>query len=84
MGILFFVIGALLKMYPPVAGGPISPASQAIAGLLYVYIIAHSWGWGPMPWIYCADIFPNCTRHFGLTFASAVQWFWSASFRPGR
>jgi Sugar (and other) transporter len=77
MGILFFMIGALLKTHPPIIGGPISKASQAMAGLLYIYVVAYSWGWGPVPWIYCADIFPNRTRHFGLAFASAVQWFWN-------
>lgn len=77
MGILFFIIGALLKTHPPIVGGAISPASQAMAGLLYIYVVAYSWGWGPVPWIYCADIFPNRTRHYGLAFASAVQWFWN-------
>ena len=77
MGILFFMIGALLKTHPPIAGGAISQPSKAMAGLLYIYVVAYSWGWGPVPWIYCADIFPNRTRHYGMAFASAVQWFWS-------
>lgn len=77
MGILFFMIGALLKTHPPVIGGEVSKASQAMAGLIYIYVVAYSWGWGPVPWIYCADIFPNRTRHYGLAWASAVQWFWN-------
>lgn len=77
MGILFFIIGAILKTHPPIVGGTISRASQAMAGLLYMYVVAYSFGWGPVPWIYCADIFPNRTRHYGLGFASAVQWFWN-------
>lgn len=77
MGIFFFMIGALLKTHPPIVGGTISKASQAMAGLLYIYVVAYSWGWGPVPWIYCADIFPNRTRHYGMAFASAVQWFWN-------
>ncbi|GJJ14444.1 hypothetical protein Clacol_008708 [Clathrus columnatus] len=77
MGTLFFIIGALLKTHPPIVNGSISKASQAMAGLIYIYVVAYSWGWGPVPWIYCADIFPNRTRHYGLAWASAVQWFWS-------
>jgi Sugar (and other) transporter len=83
MGILFFIIGALLKTHPPVVSSSISKASQAMAGLLYIYVVAYSWGWGPVPWIYCADIFPNRTRHYGLAFASAVQWFWSKFLYAG-
>ncbi|KAF8492252.1 general substrate transporter [Gautieria morchelliformis] len=77
MGILFFMIGAILKTHPPIVGPSVSKPSQAMAGLLYIYVVAYSWGWGPVPWIYCADIFPNRTRHYGLAFASAVQWFWN-------
>lgn len=81
MGILFFIIGAILKTHPPPANpdpnAPIPKASQAMAGMLYIYVIAYSWGWGPVPWIYCADIFPNRTRHYGLAFASASQWLWN-------
>jgi len=81
MGILFFIIGAVLKTHPPPSNpdpnAPIPKASQAMAGMLYIYVVAYSWGWGPVPWIYCADIFPNKTRHYGLAFASATQWLWN-------
>ncbi|KAJ3562586.1 hypothetical protein NP233_g9479 [Leucocoprinus birnbaumii] len=83
MGILFYIIGALLKTHPPppvVNGQPPSsppPASQAMAGLLYIYVVFYSMGWGPLPWVYVADIFPTRTRHYGLAVASASQWLWN-------
>lgn len=81
MGIFFFIVGSILKTHPPpatpAADGSIPKASQAMAAMLYIYVVAYSWGWGPVPWIYCADIFPNRTRHYGLAFASATQWLWS-------
>jgi sugar porter (SP) family MFS transporter len=79
MGTLFFMIGAILKTHPPVAtvNGPISQASQAMAGLLYIYVCFYSLGWGPVPWIYVADIFPTRTRHYGLSVASGTQWFFN-------
>lgn len=45
MGTLFYIIGALLKRYPPdpKAANP-APASQAMAGLLYIYVVFYSGG----------------------------------------
>jgi sugar porter (SP) family MFS transporter len=82
MGTLFFIIGAILKTHPPpvpVAGHPVNPppASKAMAAMLYIYVTFYSMGWGPLPWIYVADIFPTRTRHYGLAVASASQWLWN-------
>jgi len=83
MGTLFFIIGAVLKTHPPpvVPTGatppPPPPASRAMAGLLYIYVTFYSLGWGPLPWVYVADIFPTRTRHYGLALASASQWLWN-------
>ena len=83
MGILFFIIGALLKLYPPPANAPSPPAaSKAMAAMLYIYVCFYSMGWGPLPWVYVSDIFPTRTRHYGLALASASQWLWSASLSP--
>ena len=81
MGTLFFIIGALLKSFPPdpQASQP-SPPSKAMAAMLYIYVCFYSLGWGPLPWVYSSDIFPNRTRHYGLAVASASQWLWSTSF----
>jgi len=83
MGIMFFIIGAVIKTHPPPAASSTSvvtaipPASRAMAGLLYIYVVFYSMGWGPLPWVYVADIFPTRTRHYGLAVASASQWLWN-------
>jgi len=78
MGILFYAIGAILKTHPPdVHATNPSSASRGMAGLLYIYVCFYSWGWGPLPWVYVADIFPTRTRHYGLATASASQWLWN-------
>jgi hypothetical protein len=52
MGSLFFIIGAILKTHPPpstdanVAAPAPSPAAQAMAGMLYIYVCFYSMGWG--------------------------------------
>ncbi|KAL6298145.1 general substrate transporter [Sparassis latifolia] len=78
MGIFFFIIGALLKVYPPAssAASP-APASKAMAAMLYIYVCFYSLGWGPLPWVYVSDIFPTRTRHYGLAVASASQWLFN-------
>lgn len=79
MGILFYIIGAILKTHPvPTTAPPTPPpSSKAMAGLLYIYVCFYSMGWGPLPWVYVADIFPTRTRHYGLATASASQWLFS-------
>ena len=50
MGILFFIIGALLKVFPPPEGATDPPpASKAMAAMLYIYVCFYSMGWGPLP-----------------------------------
>lgn len=52
MGSLFFIIGAILKTHPPPSTNPNvappspSPAAQAMAGMLYIYVCFYSMGWG--------------------------------------
>lgn len=50
-----------------------------MAGLLYIYCIAYSFGWGPVPWIVVSEIFNNRTRAHGVSFASATQWLFNFS-----
>ena len=53
MGTLFFIIGALLKEFPPpkslAAGASPPPSSKAMAAMLYLYVCFYSMGWGPLP-----------------------------------
>jgi hypothetical protein len=83
MGILFFIVGALLKTYPPASTPqPSPPASgRAMAAMIYIYVCFYSMGWGPLPWVYASDIFPTRTRHYGMAVASSSQWLWS-EFSP--
>ena len=54
MGTLFFIIGALLKEFPPPAASVDAnppPASKAMAAMLYLYVCFYSMGWGPLPYV---------------------------------
>jgi len=79
MGILFFIVGAILKTHPPASTPqPNPPASgKAMAAMIYIYVCFYSMGWRPLPWVYVSDIFPTRTRHHGLAFGSSSQWLWN-------
>ncbi|KAJ4493449.1 general substrate transporter [Lentinula edodes] len=85
-----FLIGAMMKTHALPATSStsvvtaISPASQGMAAMLYIYVCFYSMGWGPLPWVYVSDIFPIRTRHYGLAVASASQWLWIASLLISR
>ena len=52
MGTVFYIIGAILKIHPPtppnvhIAAPSPSPASKAMAAMLYIYVCFYSMGWG--------------------------------------
>ena len=52
MGTAFYIIGAILKIHPPTppnvhfAAPSPSPASKAMAAMLYIYVCFYSMGWG--------------------------------------
>ena len=82
MGTLFFILGAILKTHPPSPTPQADPpaSGKAMAAVLYIYVCFYSMGWGPLPGVYVADIFPTRTRHYGLAVGSSSQWLWSMSF----
>jgi sugar porter (SP) family MFS transporter len=79
MGVLFFIVGAILKTHPPSSTPQTNPpaSGKAMAAMLYIYVCFYSMGWGPLPWVYVADIFPTRTRHYGLAVGSSSQWLWN-------
>ncbi|EPQ26203.1 uncharacterized protein PFL1_06138 [Pseudozyma flocculosa PF-1] len=80
MGVLFFIIGGLLKNYPPDANAASpSASSQAMAAMVYLIAVVYSLGVGPLCWVYVSEIFSNGTRHWGLALASATQWLFNFS-----
>ncbi|KAL6300612.1 hypothetical protein BKA93DRAFT_828919 [Sparassis latifolia] len=44
---------------------------------IYLYIICYSPGEGPVPFTYSAEAFPLVTRDVGMSFATAVLWFFN-------
>ncbi|KAJ1305654.1 hypothetical protein OPQ81_000650 [Rhizoctonia solani] len=72
-GILFFILGVILKTKPP-HGGPIQPASIAMMAIIYFYVIVYSFGMGPLPWVYSSEIYPLRIRELGQMWFTALTW----------
>ncbi|CAE6416483.1 unnamed protein product [Rhizoctonia solani] len=72
-GILFFILGAILKFKPP-HGGPMQPASIAMMAIIYLYVIVYSFGMGPLPWVYSSEIYPLRIRELGQMWFTALTW----------
>lgn len=82
MGTFFFILGALIRTHPPppppqLDASHTSGASIAMAVMIYLYVIPYCFSWGPVPWVYCSEIFSNNLRSYGVAWAAATQWFWN-------
>ncbi|KAL8277929.1 hypothetical protein RQP46_009748 [Phenoliferia psychrophenolica] len=71
-------IGAIYYTHVPnVAATSPAPASIAMAAMIYCFVIPYCWSWGPVPWVYCAEIFPMRLRPYGMGVASSTQWIFN-------
>ncbi|KAH0373958.1 general substrate transporter, partial [Aureobasidium melanogenum] len=78
MASCMFIIGALLVSYPPDPdASSVSSPSIAMVVMIYLYVIGYSASWGPVPWVYVAEIFPTRLRAYGVGLASATQWLFN-------
>ncbi|KAI0742087.1 general substrate transporter [Daedaleopsis nitida] len=81
MGVLFFIIGALLKTFPRLWTGLtqtlLLPARRWQRCCISMRA-AMLWGGDRFrEWVYVSDIFPTRTRHYGLAVGSASQWLFN-------
>ncbi|KAF7588110.1 hypothetical protein BBP40_006175 [Aspergillus hancockii] len=81
MGSLMLIVGLLTKFYP-LDPDATSISSAGIASILMVYFEAmcYNMSWGPVPWLYMSEIFPNRIREFGIASGTATQWLFNFVF----
>lgn len=49
-------------------------ASYTMIVLVYVFVAAFAFSWGPTTWLYCAEIFPLSMRAKGTSLTTAAIW----------
>ncbi|EFX00680.1 quinate permease [Grosmannia clavigera kw1407] len=78
MAAMMFIIGAVLHTHPPdTSSSVVSPASQAMAAMIYLFVIGYSASWGPTPWVFVSEIFPTRLRPYGVGLAATTQWLFN-------
>lgn len=75
MAISLFAVAIIYKYTDPKEGAEtVAPGTYAMIVMIFVFCVGYSASWGPVPWTYAAEIFPNRIREYGVTAASAIQW----------
>ncbi|KAI9248784.1 general substrate transporter [Phascolomyces articulosus] len=59
--------------------GPIHPASYAAIAFLYIFAVFFSMSWGPIPWLYCSEIYPMWMRAKSTAVTTAINWILNAA-----
>lgn len=70
---------AVVKTHPA-EDGAITPSGIATIALIYMFVIAYNFSWGPLAWPYISEIFTTRTREPGISVGVASQWLWNFVF----
>ncbi|KAK3676310.1 hypothetical protein LTR78_003584 [Recurvomyces mirabilis] len=65
---------------PKLADAHVTHSGIATIALIYLFVIAYNFSWGPLPWPYVAEIFPARTRAPGTAIGVASQWLFNFVF----
>jgi MFS family permease len=78
MGSFMLIIAIIVATHPPKPSAT-GITSSGAAGIAMVYLEAFSFNmsWGPLPWLYIGEIFPNRIREIGVATGAASQWLFN-------
>jgi magnesium-transporting ATPase (P-type) len=72
-----FYIGLYVCFAPPVTGHPVSPAGYVALVCIYLFAGVYQFGWGPVPWIYIAEIPTVRLRSTNVAIGACTQWLFN-------
>lgn len=75
MAICLFITG--MAFFIPFDGPGDVRRAGVVAAAIYLYMVFYSPGEGPVPFTYSAEAFPLYIRDFGMSYATAVTWFFN-------
>ncbi|KAE8350042.1 general substrate transporter [Aspergillus coremiiformis] len=70
-------IGLYIRIAPPVKGQPVVPAGYVALVCIFLFAACLQFGWGPVCWIYIAEIPTTRLRSLNVAFAAATQWLFN-------
>ncbi|PSK56656.1 hypothetical protein B9Z65_6280 [Elsinoe australis] len=75
-----FITAAVLKTHPAPGGGKATSSGIATVAMIYLFVVAYNFSWGPLPWPYVSEIFPTRIREPGIGIGVAAQWLFNFVF----
>ncbi|KAI5193623.1 general substrate transporter [Aureobasidium subglaciale] len=68
---------AVVRSKPPPGDATVTSSGIATVALIYLFIIAYNFSWGPLPWPYISETFPTRIREPEIGIAVSSQWLWN-------
>ncbi|TKA58729.1 hypothetical protein B0A55_12215, partial [Friedmanniomyces simplex] len=66
--------------HPAPANAQVTSSGIATIALIYLFVIAYNFSWGPLPWPYVSELFPTRIREPGIAVGVASQWLFNFVF----
>ncbi|PTU19273.1 hypothetical protein P175DRAFT_0440706 [Aspergillus ochraceoroseus IBT 24754] len=76
-GLTMLYIGLYVRIAPPAKGEPVIPAGYVALVCIFLFAACFQFGWGPVCWIYVAEIPTARLRSLNVSFAAATQWLFN-------
>ncbi|KAH8898985.1 general substrate transporter [Thozetella sp. PMI_491] len=80
MGTYMLIVALLVKTHPPDPKGPITSTAVAAVTMVYLEAMSYNISWGPVPWLYMAEIMPSRIREGAVAIGTATQWLFNFVF----
>ncbi|RMZ75080.1 hypothetical protein DV737_g5478, partial [Chaetothyriales sp. CBS 132003] len=80
MGSLMLIIAIIVATHPPkqnTDNSAITPSGAACIAMVYLEAFCFNMSWGPLAWLYIAEIFPSRIREIGIAAGAASQWLFN-------
>jgi sugar porter (SP) family MFS transporter len=82
-GCCMFYIGLYIRIAPPLPGDAVPPAGYIALVCIFLFAAFFQFGWGPVSWIYAAEIPSPRMRSLNVALAAATQWLVNPRSRMG-
>ena len=74
---VMFYIGIYVHVHPTVVGEPLPAAGYFALVCIYLFAVIYQFGWGPVPWIYVAEIPTVRLRSINVATSACTQWLFN-------
>jgi sugar porter (SP) family MFS transporter len=74
---VMFYIGLYVRIHPQVNGERLPAAGYVALVCIYLFAAIYQFGWGPVPWIYIAEIPTMRLRSLNVAIGACTQWLFN-------